>query len=782
MNFQQTNSFNRKWIFAATLIFVLLTTFGRSTAQTPDYNLGLLSNIPMVRGEAKDVWGWVHPSDGREYALVCTGISLDIFEVTNPAAVVLRATVPSLGTDLKDVKTMGRYAYVANQDGPVQVIDLLNLPNSAVTVGSLFFFQSGAHNIYIDTIRQLAYLGMNGAGNRDVHILDLSNPTNPITASRLDQRGQICIGLNDDTHDAWSDGNICYYASLTAGLLIVDVTNKNAPWLISSHRYQDNFTHNVWGSPGGNHVYTTDEKPDGHLRVFDVRDPHRIQEVGFYQAKAGTIIHNVHVRDTLAFISYYTEGVKVVNLADPETPVEVGSFDTFPQTPVGNFNGCWGVYPYLPSGNILASDVTNGLFVLSFNEVNHGWLAGVITDANGAPVPGARVSALNTNLETFTDKNGVYQMPAVNGSGLISVFRSGYVASFTQVAMAQNTTTAFNPTLALETGAQVFGQAQTADGIFDTLRVSVRSHFFDPVQPDANMYYNVGQVRAGTQLIAAYAWGYKPFEKFIDVGSEPVMPQLIAEIGYEDNFEWDQGWKVGDVSAQSGIWERTIPYGGSGSSNPKQPLADHGGGPDSKCWITNGAPRGVGTGGALSGGSATLFSPPLDLSGYSDPHVNYWRWYSDNDDNFPIAEGLRASVSNNGGANWVTLESTSQRNNSWQERDFRLTDFVTLTNNMMFSFRAGTQCKPAAVEAALDDFKVYDADPSQCCALPGDSDGSGRRNINDAILVISFLFAGGAEGPCPSEMDASGDGALNIADVNYLIQWLFLGGPSPQCP
>ncbi|MCH7879190.1 MAG: hypothetical protein IH914_07750, partial [candidate division Zixibacteria bacterium] len=81
-----------------------------------------------------------------------------------------------------------------------------------------------------------------------------------------------------------------------------------------------------------------------------------------------------------------------------------------------------------------------------------------------------------------------------------------------------------------------------------------------------------------------------------------------------------------------------------------------------------------------------------------------------------------------------------------------------------------------------DDFSVYDADPARCCALPGDADGDGKRNIGDALLVISFLFAGGALGPCPSEMDATGDGALNIADVNYLIEWIFRGGPSPKCP
>ena len=41
------------------------------------------------------------------------------------------------------------------------------------------------------------------------------------------------------------------------------------------------------------------------------------------------------------------------------------SFDTYMPEDHDSYRGAWGVYPLLPSGNILVSDMQSGLFVLS---------------------------------------------------------------------------------------------------------------------------------------------------------------------------------------------------------------------------------------------------------------------------------------------------------------------------------------------------------------------------------------------------------------------------------
>ena len=62
--------------------------------------------------------------------------------------------------------------------------------------------------------------------------------------------------------------------------------------------------------------------------------------------------------------SYYTSGVTVIDASNPYNLQEVAFFDTSPNYSGSEFEGCWGAYPYLPSGLILASDQQTGLHIL----------------------------------------------------------------------------------------------------------------------------------------------------------------------------------------------------------------------------------------------------------------------------------------------------------------------------------------------------------------------------------------------------------------------------------
>jgi hypothetical protein len=45
--------------------------------------------------------------------------------------------------------------------------------------------------------------------------------------------------------------------------------------------------------------------------------------------------------------------------------MEIAFFDTFPVSDAAIFDGAWSVYPYFPSGTIIVSDISNGLFILT---------------------------------------------------------------------------------------------------------------------------------------------------------------------------------------------------------------------------------------------------------------------------------------------------------------------------------------------------------------------------------------------------------------------------------
>jgi len=83
--------------------------------------------------------------------------------------------------------------------------------------------------------------------------------------------------------------------------------------------------------------------------------------------------------------------------------VQVGNYDTSPKS--GKvIGGCWGVYPYLPSGHIIASDGSEGMFVLK----KAAYLNGVVLDAETKePISNATIR-INGEI-TSSDSEGVFK-------------------------------------------------------------------------------------------------------------------------------------------------------------------------------------------------------------------------------------------------------------------------------------------------------------------------------------------------------------------------------------
>ncbi len=74
-----------------------------------------------------------------------------------------------------------------------------------------------------------------------------------------------------------------------------------------------------------------------------------------------------------------------------------------------------------------------------------------------------------------------------------------------------------------------------------------------------------------------------------------------------------------------------------------------------------------------------------------------------------------------------------------------------------------------------------------CCKIHGNVDGLGNSdgwiNVSDLTYLVAYVFAGGAEPPCPVEADVDGSGQsgglADVADITYLVGYLFQGGPEP---
>ena len=317
-----------------------------------------------------DCWGYV--ANGREYAILGSNWGTHFIDVTNPANPVEVNSFQGSNTNVvwRDFKTNGHYAYgVADGWGnnSLQIFDLSDLPNSVTKVYDSQALTWATHNIFIDNNKlYLCSTSLPGQGTRSVDILSLADPENPQYLNTIQLPSSA-------VHDAFIRNDTAYLSGEYPGMYIYNVADPMNPQLISSitnYPYQG-YNHSSWITADGKTMVVADEVPAGlPLKLFDISDIQNPQYISDFRSNVGATPHNPYILGDFVIISYYKDGVQVYNIADPANPVRVGFYDTYPDNgnyyaPDDDYQGCWGVYPFLPSGNIIASDITYGLFVLT---------------------------------------------------------------------------------------------------------------------------------------------------------------------------------------------------------------------------------------------------------------------------------------------------------------------------------------------------------------------------------------------------------------------------------
>lgn len=360
-----------------------------------------LSTFTTNPSAANDIWGFVDLNNNREYALIGLRNATAVVDITRPRRPREVGSIPGSSTTWRDIKVVQffdaaedrwkGYAYVvsdATNDG-LQIIDLTGLPFSISLAGTYDEFRS-AHNIYISNVSYTtgrvqpgrtpyAYILGSNRNSGAFRALDLSDPLNPVEvtappanaryvhdASSITLEGEdaqrcgpgrtlceVFIDFNESTVDLW------------------DTTDKSAPVLLSQTPYaQAGYTHSGWWSKNADFVFIQDELDESFfglnttLRVLDIRDLTSPAIAGEWVGPSRAIDHNGFVKGDRYYMSNYRRGLTILDISNPAEPTEVAWFDTYPDNDGSSFNGAWGVYPYLPSGRLLVSDIETGLFIL----------------------------------------------------------------------------------------------------------------------------------------------------------------------------------------------------------------------------------------------------------------------------------------------------------------------------------------------------------------------------------------------------------------------------------
>ena len=428
------------------LFFMLLLPVITSAQSSMNMNLLGTYDYPTTKGN--DIWGWVD-STGNEFALVGLRSGFSVVNVTNPSSPSEEFFIPDINSTWRDVKTWGNYAYVTTEaNAGILIVDLTDMTGNTYSHVTQFTNNNGgsvtftsAHDIYIDE-NGIAYIfGAGGAGPQSNGAIFLDVDANPMNPVYLGEWSEEYI------HDGMVRGDTLYAGCIYTGkVFIVDVSDKSNPATIGSHSTTDNFTHNAWVSDNGDYVFTTDEKSGAYITAYNISDVNNIQEVDRTQSNPGSnsIPHNTFVDGNFLITSYYRDGTTVHDITHPNYMIQVAYYDSYSGSGNG-FDGCWGTYPYLPSGNIISSDINSGaggkgrLLIYSRNFLQACYLQGNIYDGlTGSNIANTNIEILTTNTSETSNLLGYYQLAIIDSGTYQLIFSATSYTSDTITVLFTN--------------------------------------------------------------------------------------------------------------------------------------------------------------------------------------------------------------------------------------------------------------------------------------------------------------------------------------------------------
>ena len=671
-------------------------------------NVELLGHLEYV-DQLSNITGWADGA-GNEYAIVGTYDGTSIVDVTDPTTPVEVQFIDGNNSIWREVRTWNNYAYVVSEaGGGLLCIDLSDLPASApFNYTDCGIGVVSGHTVFADENGFVHIFGSN-IGNGGDQMFDASaNPMDPEFVGEADTWY---------IHDAFVRGDTLWAGNIYNGWFSIwDISDKTSPLLLGQQSTPYAFTHNTWLTDDNKFIFTTDEVTNATVAAYDVSDVTDIKELDQFRANPGTnsIPHNVMVYGDFLVTAYYRDGVIITDATYPDNLIKTGEYDTSPLTG-GGFDGCWGSWPYLPSGNIIAADMQEGLFILGPTYVQACYVEGMVTDiSTGSPINGVEVS--------FTAVGAIDEITNISGEFKGGIYAAGlYDFTFTKIGYDPLTVTdvsltngvityvnvEMSPLATYVITGQVIDEA-TGFGIPNADVLFQNATYEFQTIADASGNFTFPSMFDDTYTLYAGEWKYVTNSVEVDVNPGGVYIIELAT-GYYDDFIFDNFWDVSGT-VDVGIWERGEPYGtfsDGGYSNPEFDLgSDYG----DKAYVTgNLNASGVGDD-DVDNGYTNLVSPEMDLTGYFDPKLSYSRWFYNGGGTGDPNDTLRVFVGN--GIEEILIDAingSSPDLAEWIPIEINIKDYLEMTENMTVRFRTADQSATGhLVEAGVDKFFVTD--------------------------------------------------------------------------
>jgi choice-of-anchor B domain-containing protein len=712
---------------------------------------GYLNPVDSVGAHAA-IWGYVAP-DGREYAFLGSQIGTHIIDVTT-APIRQVAFIAGPPNKWREMKTYRNYLYISSEfrdsGGGLQIVDLASLPASATLVNNDTTYFKSAHTLfvrdhYLFVMGTAAEAGANGG----VMIFDLEpDPIHPRLLGRADKQYY---------HDAWMRGDTMVAAAVYGGGIdMYDVTDKSNPVFLVNINYPYSGTHNVEITSDGGYLISSDEIgfTAKTMKVWDIRDLQNIRMVAEHTHNLLDVVHNVHVFGRYAVVSWYTGGVRIIDLIDPAHPREVAYYDTYPG-PSGGYDGVWEAFAWLPSGRVLAGDRNTGLYVLDWERRVGGSISGVIRNrSNGLPIPNVAIYVKELDTTLYSGNDGRYYIGGAVGDTVTLVLQHYGFAGETTTSILTGDATAD-----IEMTPLVFRIAtlrvQDASGAPITgFSYAVEPHIVSTMVNESET--EISLPGDSTFTLTVGKWGYRVVVMPVTLLQMNETITVTLERRYHDNATLDLGWSLGAPgdNAETGQWVRIVPYLGYPQSIWIHPSAEPGG-TYGRVFMTGEPPRyAAPQDNDVNLGVTSLVSPIMDLRDHTDPVLSYDLWFvhypNFRSDTTLALDSFAVDVSNDDGMTWYRLRTEVRGRGTWGMRDIPFGSVLPMTDRMRIRFQAIDTAEPTLFFAAVDNFEIAptpatvgvddESRPSAVRVIPNPSSGDARIDIAQRGTIVVELF------------------------------------------
>ncbi|MGQ0538456.1 MAG: LVIVD repeat-containing protein, partial [Gemmatimonadaceae bacterium] len=237
--------------------------------------------------------------------------------------------------------TPGRYQVTASL-GPVggdAVVTLTarDVRRTAEVVGRLPRKAFYSSEVWVHPGGKHAYLGTTLGGDR-IYTLDISDPASPVITDSIVANTRSINDLMTTADGKWLVFTREGAADRKNGIVIASTADPAHPKPIAE--FTDGVTAGVHSAfvytqpKHGTHVYLTNNGV-GALNIIDINDPYSPRRVGEWRSRetrAGRALHDIDVKDGLAYLSYWNDGLVILDVGNgikggsPASPVLVSNF------------------------------------------------------------------------------------------------------------------------------------------------------------------------------------------------------------------------------------------------------------------------------------------------------------------------------------------------------------------------------------------------------------------------------------------------------------------------